>query len=79
MHLLILIGLLTVMYLVFPKGFKYMVASWVGAAGGIFTWGLVTTTIFLTGGSPSWVSMGWTSLSSLVAGVVVACIVAARD
>lgn len=38
MHLLILLAFCVGMYMLFPKGFKYLVGTWVGLAFGVFAW-----------------------------------------
>lgn len=67
------------LWLLFPKGFKYIVGCWVGAASGIFTWG-VTALVWLavTGGDVGWRSLGWALAVLVTLGIVAGCALAAR-
>lgn len=64
-------AIMTVLWLAFPKGFKYLVGTWVGFAGGGFFWslfamcfhGLITVGAFV---------------AFIVVGIVVGCVFAAR-
>jgi hypothetical protein len=40
MHLLLPFAVCVGLFLLFPKGFKYLVGTWVGAISGWFFWGL---------------------------------------
>lgn len=71
---LICIGL----FLLFPKGFKYVVGSWVGAMSGGFLWGVVLASAFMLGLDPSWSTMGWTFLGFSAVGITSGCILAAH-
>lgn len=67
------------LWLLFPKGFKYLVGSLVGACAGGFVWG-IGTLVWLTGVAEnvSWTFMGWTGLGCLTGGIITGCICAAR-
>ena len=71
---LVCIGL----FLLFPKGFKYLVGTWVGALGGGFFWGVFLTAAFMIGLDPSWSVLGWSLLGFTVSGIVLGCVLAAR-
>lgn len=72
--ILICVGL----FLLFPKGFKYLVGTWVGAMTGAFLWGLVFIAVFMGGVNPSWAWMGWSLLAFLLGGIGGGCTLAAR-
>mgnify|MGYP005834639737 CR=1 FL=1 len=71
---LICVGL----FLLFPKGFKYLVGTWVGAMTGAFLWGLAFIGIGFAGLDPSWAVMGWSFLGFVATGIIVGCILAAH-
>lgn len=72
--ILICVGL----FLLFPKGFKFMVGTWVGAMGGGFFWALGLGGAFMAGMDPSWPVMGWSFLGFILVGVFFGCVLAAR-
>jgi len=71
MGLIGIAAIMTVLWLIFPKSFKYFVGTWVGAMGGGFFWslfamifaGLITVGCFIT---------------FIVVGIIVGCVLAAR-
>jgi hypothetical protein len=63
---LICVGL----FLLFPKGFKYLVGTWMGAITGGFLWGLFIGGLFIAGQNPSWSFMGWSFVGFILAGVI---------
>lgn len=67
------------LWLVFPKGFKYLVGSLVGTCAGGFVWGLgVLAWTVALGNDVSWHGMGWSFLGCVVMGIVGGCVLAAR-
>lgn len=66
------------LFLLFPKGFKYLVGTWVGAMAAGFLWGLTFIAVSVAGFNPSWTVMGYTFLVLLVSGIAAGCILAAR-
>lgn len=67
------------LWLLFPKGFKYLVGSWVGAISGAFLWGIAELA-WLVGLSQeaSWSRLAWSFVAFVVAGIVAGCVLAAR-
>lgn len=58
------------LFLLFPKGFKYLVGTWVGAMTGAFLWGLVFLSVgLLVGVHLTLPVMGWSLLAFLLAGI----------
>ncbi len=72
--ILVCVGL----FLLFPKGFKYMVGTWVGVMGGGFFWGLAFAAAFMAGLEPTGALMGWSFLAFIVVGIAFGCVLAAR-
>lgn len=68
----------TGLFLLFPKGFKFMVGTWVGAMSGGFFWSLFAGGLFMVDSSPSWPFMGWSFLAFIVGGIFAGCVLAAR-
>lgn len=67
------------LWLLFPKGFKYLVGCWVGAISGIFIWGIfVLVWLAVAHGDVSWQAMGWSLVSAISAGIVSGCVLAAH-
>lgn len=66
------------LFLLFPKGFKYLVGTWVGAMTGAFLWGLVFIAVGVAGVDPTWALMGWSLLTFLLGGIGGGCVLAAR-
>ena len=66
------------LWLLFPKGFKYWVASFVGTAGGMFFWGLFVMFWCMAITSPSWAFMGWSMVMFVLLGNVAGCYLAAK-
>ena len=69
MHLLVPCLVFLGLFLLFPKGFKYLVGTWVGFTGGAFFWALFAIAIhaLITPGA----FLGF-SLAGIVAGWVFA-------
>ena len=67
------------LWLMFPKGFKFLVGSWVGAMGGAFFWGLFELA-WLVGLSHdmSWPQLAWSFIAFVVAGICGGCVLAAK-
>lgn len=72
--ILICVGL----FLLFPKGFKYLVGTWTGAMTGGFLWGLAVIGACMVGIRPSLVAMGWSFLTFIVSGIAAGLVLAAR-
>lgn len=66
------------LWLLFPKGFKFVVGSLVGSCGAMFFWGLAVVAWCMAVGLPSWAGMGWSMLAFLVIGNVSGCVLAAK-
>lgn len=67
------------LWLLFPKGFKYLVGTWVGAMGGTFFWGLFDLAWFVgLGLDMSWAALAWTFIGFIIAGMVAGCFLAAK-
>lgn len=71
MPILVILAVCTGLFLLFPKGFKFMVATWVGVAGGGLLWGLLAMAI------PALIT-GWTFLGFILAGIFAGCVIAAK-
>ena len=69
----------TGLWLLFPKGFKYLVGTMVGLIGGAFVWGLGTLTWTVAmGNDVSWQGMAWWFIGCVIAGTFAGCALAAR-
>jgi len=71
MGLIGIAAIMTVLWLAFPKGFKYFVGSWVGAVGGGFFWSVFAMCF------AGLITLGW-FIAFIVVGIVVGCVFAAR-
>lgn len=78
MHLLLCLAISVGLALLFPKGFKYMVGTWVGVATADFLWSIVFFGLWIAGVRYSLATMGWSLLGATVLGFVSGIIVAAR-
>lgn len=68
-----------VLWLLFPKGFKYLVGSLVGTCAGGFLWGLGTLTWTVAlGRDVSWQGMACGLVSCVMLGIIGGCVLAAR-
>lgn len=77
-HLIIALACI-VLWLLFPKGFKYLVGSLVGVCAGGFLWGLATLTWTVAlGHDVSWQGMAWGFVSCVAACIVGGCVLAAK-
>lgn len=45
MHVLVFFGVCMGLYLLFPKGFKYVVGTWLGFVAGVLAWIIVLFTV----------------------------------
>lgn len=67
------------LWLLFPKGYKYLVGTWVGAIAGAFLWGLFDLAWFVgLGLTMSWAAMAWTFIGFIVVGIFGGCVFAAK-
>ena len=67
------------LWLLFPKGFKYLVGCWVGAFSGAFFWGLAEILWLVgLGNDLSWSQLAWSFVAFVVAGMAGGCVLAAR-
>jgi hypothetical protein len=71
MHLLLALAVCVGLFMLFPKGFKFMVGTWVGFTAGALAWCL-TTFAFEQLFSPK-VFLGFA-----VAGIIGGCVLAAK-
>jgi uncharacterized membrane protein len=78
MELLWTAGACIGLWLLFPKGFKYVVGSMVGSMGAMFFWGLFIVAWCMAIHSPSWAFMGWSMVVFLILGNIGGCILAAK-
>lgn len=71
MHLLAILVTCIFLWILFPKGFKYLVGTWVGIVFGGFFWGLgvIAFDCLLSGRA---------FVAFIVAGIVGGCVLAAR-
>jgi len=79
MPLLVTIFVCVGLFLLFPKGFKYLVGTWVGAMSGGLFWGLfiLAWTLGLSN-DPTWVFMAWSYIGFTIAGIFGGCVFAAN-
>lgn len=69
----------TGLWLIFPKGFKYLVGTMVGLIGGAFLCGLgVLAWTVALGHDVSWQGMAWGFIACVIAGTVSGCVLAAK-
>lgn len=69
----------TGLWLLFPKGFKYLVGTIVGLIGGAFVWGLgVLAWTAVLDNDISWQGMAWGFIGCVIAGTVAGCVLAAK-
>jgi len=66
------------LWLLFPKGFKFVVGSMVGSFGAMFFWGLFTLFWCMVAHIPTWAFMGWTMIVFLVIGNVAGLVFAVK-
>lgn len=76
MHGLIALACLFGLYLLFPKGFKYMVGSWLGVCAGGLVW--CVCAFFFHCLVSTWDMAGWSFLSFVAVGIIAGCIFAAK-
>jgi hypothetical protein len=69
--LFVIVVVCTGLWLLFPKGFKFMVGTWVGFCGGGFFWGLTAMLV------PALITLH-AFVGFLVAGIVAGCFFAAK-
>jgi hypothetical protein len=72
MHFLVPFGVCVGLFLLFPKGFKYLVGTWVGTAAGGFFWGLAAIAF------PAVIVTAQVFVGFIVAGIVAGCVFAAK-
>lgn len=67
------------LFLLFPKGFRYLVGTWVGACTAGFLWSLFEFSwLLILGWDASMAQVGWSFLAFIVTGIVVGIIIAAK-
>lgn len=71
MHLLMLFAACVGLWLLFPKGFKYLVGSWIGFIGGTFLWAVLAIAF-------SWLIAPGAFVAFSIAGIFAGCVLAAR-
>jgi len=76
MHALVTLAVLFGLYLLFPKGFKYMVGTWIGFCAGGLLW-CICAFFFHTLVS-TWDWAGCSFLSFTATGIVAGCVLAAK-
>lgn len=67
-----------VLFLLFPKGFKYFIGAWLGAMTGAMLWGLIVGGMIMVGQNPTWDVMGWSFLMSVFTCTIVGCALASQ-
>lgn len=69
----------TGLWLLFPKGFKYLVGTLIGLIGAAFVWGLgVLVWTVALGNDISWQAMAWCFIACVIAGTASGCVLAAK-